>query len=97
LTVAKSIDRIHVSQLHRVVPALAHTEVDKATTAALVTYGVQRHGRYLYELEYFWYCWKTVQQREETTSHCNPYNPVSETSCFLYSRIADDGKSPITL
>jgi hypothetical protein len=45
LTAAKYNDRLHMLQVHHVVITLAQTECDRDTTAVLVMYGVQKHGR----------------------------------------------------
>lgn len=53
-TVAKSVERTHVLQVPRMVLILAQIECDRVITGVLVTYGVQRHERYLYELQDAW-------------------------------------------
>jgi hypothetical protein len=47
-TAAESPDRMYVLQAHHVVLILAESECDRGKTAALVMYGVQKHGRYPY-------------------------------------------------
>lgn len=43
-----------VFQVHPLV-TISQTEFDKDTTAALVIYSAQEHGRYLFELQDIWY------------------------------------------
>jgi hypothetical protein len=41
---------------------LAQPECDSDTTALLVIYSVQKHERYLYELQAIWYLWWAIFQ-----------------------------------
>lgn len=59
---AKSRGTVCVFQVHPLVTVL-QTEYDRDTTAALVIYSVQEHGRYLFELQDIWYWWKAVFQQ----------------------------------